>query len=66
MKKNGIRDTTIKNVKKMLTFLAKNVSLEDSERVKDFIAKLNSSEEYKRNLTFAYPKICSMLWDKLE
>jgi integrase len=67
MKKNGIRDTTIKNVKKMLTFLAKNVSLEDSERIKDFIAKLNSSEGYKRNLAFAYQKYAEcygISWNK--
>jgi integrase len=67
MKRDGIRDTTIKNVGKTLTFLAKNVPLEDPERVKDFIAKVNGSEGYKRNLAYAYQKYAQyrgIIWNK--
>jgi integrase len=56
MKKDGLRDSTIKNVRKALLRLAKNVSLDDSERVREEIARLNVSEGYKRNLAFAYDK----------
>ena len=54
MKKRGLRDSTIKNTRKALTFLAKNVKLDNPEDVKGFIAKIERNESYKRNLAIAY------------
>jgi len=56
MKRNGLRDATIRNVVKALKFLAKNCSLNDPNSVKDFIARLECNEGYKRNLVYAYDK----------
>jgi integrase len=56
MKRNGLRDATIRNVVKALKFLAKNCSLHDPNNVKDFIARLECNEGYKRNLVYAYDK----------
>jgi integrase len=56
MKRNGLRDATIRNVVKALKFLAKNCGLHDPEGVKDFVARLECNEGYKRNLVYAYDK----------
>ena len=56
MKRNGLRDATIRNVVKALKFLAKNCGLHDPESVKDFVARLECNEGYKRNLVYAYDK----------
>jgi integrase len=56
MKRDGLRDATIRNVVKALKFLAKKCSLNDPNNVKDFIARLECNEGYKRNLVYAYDR----------
>jgi len=67
LKKKGKRDATIKNVGKALNRLVKEVNLQDSEEVKGFIATLECSDGYKRNLVYAYDQFCkyyNIKWEK--
>ena len=56
MKNNGYSDYTIELTDKALTRLGKHVDLEKPETVKQFIASLQISDGYKKNLCLAYNK----------
>jgi integrase len=56
MEKDAKSNYTIHFTYKALNLLAKNCKLEDPEQVKTFIAKMNVSSGYKRNLCIAYNK----------
>jgi integrase len=58
MKNNGRSDYSIKFVDKSLTFISKHANLNEPETVKTFIANLQTSNGYKRNLSIAYNKYC--------
>jgi integrase len=58
MKNNGKADDTIKNTSKCLKRLAKSTDLNNPEEVKQFIANLDVSNSYKKNLSIAYKKYC--------
>ena len=58
MKSNGLSDCTIKLTSKALTRLSKHTDLDTPETVKRFIASLNVSNGYKKNLCLAYNKYC--------
>jgi len=66
MKNNGLSDYTIKNTSKLLTFLDKHADLNNPDQVKTVIAT-HTSNNYKRNLCFAYEKyaqLCNIKWQK--
>jgi len=56
MKNNGYSDYTIELTDKALTRLGKHADLEKPETVKQFIASLQVSDGYKKNLCLAYNK----------
>jgi integrase len=58
MKNDGKADDTIKNTSKALKRLAKSTDLDNPEKVKQFIANLDVSPSYKKNLSIAYKKYC--------
>jgi hypothetical protein len=58
MKNDNKSDYTINFTRKSLSFLAKHTSLSEPEAVKHFVAQLDSSDGYKRNLCIAYNKCC--------
>jgi integrase len=58
MKNNGMSDHTIRNNRKLLDYLEKNTDLNNPEQVKRFIASLETSNSYRRNLSYAYNKFC--------
>ena len=58
MKNNGKSDYSIKFVDKALTYLSKHADLNKPEQVKQFIASLQTSNGYKKNLCLAYNKYC--------
>ena len=58
MKNDNKSDYTINFTRKSLNFLAKRTSLSEPEAVKHFVAQLDSSNGYKRNLCIAYNKYC--------
>jgi integrase len=58
MKNNGRSNCTIKFVDKALTHLSKHADLNQPEQVKQFIANKQTSNSYKRNLSYAYDKYC--------
>jgi integrase len=58
MKNDNKSDYTINFARKALNFLAKHTSLSEPEAVKHFIAQLETSNSYKRNLCIAYNKYC--------
>jgi integrase len=58
MKNNARSDYSIKFVDKSLTYISKHANLNEPEQVKTFIAKLQTSNGYKRNLSIAYNKYC--------
>jgi integrase len=67
LKNNAKSDYTIKFVDKALTYLSKHADLDDSEQVTRFIANLQTSDSYKRNLCFAYSQYCDyykIVWQK--
>jgi len=55
MKNNGLSDYTIKNTSKLLKYLDKHADLNNPDAVKTAIAT-HTSNNYKRNLCFAYKK----------
>lgn len=66
MKNDGRADDTIKNTSKLLKRLAHSTDLNNAEQVKHFIANLNVSTSYKKNLSIAYNKYCqynAIKWD---
>jgi integrase len=58
MKADNKSDYTINFTRKALSFLSKHSNLAEPEAVKMFIASLNTSDGYKRNLCIAYNKYC--------
>jgi integrase len=58
MKNEGKANDTIKNTSKALKRLAKSTDLNNPEEVKQFIANLDVSNSYKKNLCIAYNKYC--------
>jgi integrase len=58
MKNNGLSNYTIKFTDKALTYLSKHADLNNPEEVKQYIANLQTSNGYKRNLCIAYTKFC--------
>jgi len=56
MKNNGKSDYSIKFVDKSLTYISKHANLNEPEQVKQFIANLQTTNGYKRNLSIAYNK----------
>jgi integrase len=58
MKNNGKSDYSITFVDKSLTYISKHADLNQPEQVKQFIANLQTSNGYKRNLSIAYNKYC--------
>jgi len=58
MEKDAKSHYTIHFTYKAPSLLAKNCELEDPEQVRTFIAKMNVSSGYKRNLCIAYNKYC--------
>lgn len=58
MKNNAKSDYTIKYVNKALTYLSKHADLNKPEQIKQFIASLQTSNSYKKNLCFAYNTYC--------
>jgi integrase len=67
LKNNAKADCTIKFVDKALTRIGKHADLDNPEEVKRFIASLQTSDNYKRNLCFAYKQYCDyykIVWEK--
>jgi len=67
MKNNGLSETHIKNTDKLLKLLNNHVELNNPDAVKNYIANLQVSTGYKRNLTIAYDKYaayCKIQWQK--
>ena len=58
MKNNAYSDHTIRFTSKALRLLNQRADLNNPETVKTFIASLNSTNGYKRNLCIAYNKYC--------
>jgi integrase len=58
MKNNAKSDYSITFVDKSLTCISKHADLNEPEQVKTFIANLQTSNGYKRNLSIAYNKYC--------
>lgn len=58
MKDDGLSDCSIKFVSKALTMLSKHCDLNNPESVKPFIANINGSVGYKKNLSRSYNKFC--------
>jgi integrase len=67
MKKQGYSEHTINFVRKALNVLLKGCGLDDPERVKNYIARLDTADFYKRNLCYAYEhvlKLKGLSWEK--
>ena len=58
MKNNGLSDQYIKFVRKSLSYIGRHADLNNPEQVKQFIANLQTTNNYKRNLSYAYNKYC--------
>jgi len=58
MKNDGLSDYTINFTSKALRLLNDRADLDNPETVKAFIASLDSTNGYKRNLCIAYNKYC--------
>jgi integrase len=58
MKNDNKSDCTIKFTRKALTRLNNSTNLNEPEAVKAFIASLNTSDSYKKNLCIAYNRYC--------
>jgi integrase len=58
MKNNGRSEYSIEFVDKSLTYISKHANLNEPEQVKQFIANLQTTNGYKRNLCIAYNKYC--------
>ena len=66
MKNQARSDYTIENTSKALSVLNKHTDLNNPEQVKQFIASLDTSTSYKRNLCIAYNKFCQYYQIKWE
>jgi integrase len=58
MKNNARSEYTIKFTDKALTRISKHANLNEPEQVKQFIANLQATNCYKKNLCLAYNKYC--------
>ena len=58
MKNDNKSNDTIKFTRKSLTYLAKHTSLTEPEAAKHFIAQIEYSDGYKKNLCIAYNRFC--------
>ncbi|HML03983.1 MAG TPA: site-specific integrase [Candidatus Bathyarchaeia archaeon] len=58
MKNDNKSPYTINFTDKALTFIGKHIDLNDPEAVKAFIANLDTTNNYKRNLTMSYNRYC--------
>jgi integrase len=58
MKNDNKSDDTIRFTRKALSLLSRHSSLSEPESVKAFIAQIERSDSYKRNLCIAYNKYC--------
>jgi len=58
MKNDGRSDQYIKFVRKSLSYIGRHADLNNPEQVKQFIASLQTTDNYKRNLSYAYNKYC--------
>ncbi|MCW3977625.1 MAG: site-specific integrase [Candidatus Bathyarchaeota archaeon] len=66
MKTNNKSDYTIRFADKSLTYISKHADLNNPEHVKQFIANLEVSDSYKKNLCIAYNYYCQYYkihWD---
>ena len=64
---NAKAKPTIKFVDKALTRISKCADLDNPDQVKRFIANLQTSDNYKRNLCFAYDQYCNyykIVWER--
>jgi integrase len=66
MKNDAKSEYSIKFADKALTYIGKHASLNEPEQAKRFIANLNVSNGYKRNLSITYNKYCKYYNIKLE
>ena len=66
MKNQARSDDTTKNTLKALQVLSKHADLNNPEQVKQYIANLQVSASYKRNLCIAYNKYCTYYQIKWE
>jgi len=69
LRKKGLREKTIRSISKSLKFLIRNLgsAINNPEAVREFIAKLDRNEGYKRNLVYAYDcyaKVYRIQWNK--
>jgi integrase len=58
MKNNGRSDYSTHFVDKASTYISKHANLNEPEQVKQFIANLNVTNGYKKNLCLAFNKYC--------
>jgi len=58
MKNNAKSDYSIKFVDKSLTYLSKHADLDKPDQIKQFVARLQTSNGYKKNICWAYNKYC--------
>ena len=58
MKNDNKSDYTIRFTRKALSLLSRHTSLSEPEAVKTFIAQMEGTDGYKRNLCIAYNKYC--------
>ena len=58
LKKEGRKETTVTIIARKLRYLARNVDLNQPEKVKEYIANLNCSDGHKDNLVDAYSHYC--------
>jgi hypothetical protein len=54
LKRDGFAESTLKGFSKWLRLLSVNCDIDNPEAVKDFIANLNRTTDYKRNLVASY------------
>ena len=67
LKSQGRKESTVLCVGRKLRYLAKNVNLNNPEKVKEYIASLSCSDGHKDNLIDAYSHYCtfySIQWSK--
>jgi len=68
MKADGKSNYSINFTRKALTLIQKHAPLTQPEAVKAFIATINASDGYKKNLCTAYNQYCKftqMVWNNL-
>jgi integrase len=67
LKRDGFSESTLKGFSKWLRLLSVKCNIGNPEAVKDFIANLNRSTDYKRNLVAAYDhfvKFYQIKWER--